>query len=305
MRTRIRTRSMLAVKGMSTMGSLSAGEALAAAGGNWTPSMEPLFLRSGAEVKDRRAVINPVTGGVIGVTGPDYAPLPNSLLVEGMERLATSLGQPYRMLRADVVEGGRMVRLEAMIGDPKPIVVGDLTARTVSVWQGHGGYYPFHFLTEIKRVVCANGAAVQIPGLSTAFRVRHTSGAAMRVEWKFDQIQASFGPAVEQVEAKFGLLAGRSLSRPEALKFFRAYAQENLGQTAEKLDQTVTDLGAIWDNHRQQLAGDNYWRAYNAITEWTQWGGFRTAEASLVASSVGRTVQAKVDALEFAVAAAA
>lgn len=306
---RTRTRSFLPVssmaKAISHYAGKTAGDVLASIGADWTPSSEPVFLRDGSQVPERQAIRNPRTGEVLGITGDGYAGLPNGLLVEGLERLATALGQPYQMTGGEVINGGQMVKLSAIVGEPKPIVVGDTTVRTVSVLQGHGGHYPFLFLSEVKRYVCANGMAVAVPGLSTAFRVRHSSGAAMRVEWEFDRVVTHFAPAMERIEASFGLLAERSISRPQALQFFRSYGQEVLSHADAKLDQTVNDLGAIWDNPRQRLAGDTMWSAFNSITEWTQYGGFRTREAAVIGNTVGPAVAAKRNALDFALAYAA
>ena len=306
MSRRIRSRSMLPVSSMERaiahFGRQTAGEALVRVGADWAPVEQELFYADGRKVPGHKAIVNPRSGDNLGIVGEGWRGLHNNLLAEGLERLATALGQPYQMVGADVVNGGQMVKLSAIIGEPKPIVVGDTTVRTVSVFQGHGGHYPFWFLSEVKRFICANGMAVAIPGLSTAFSVRHSSGVADRVEWEFGRVQTHFAPAMERVEASFKTLADRSLSRPQALQFFRSYGQEALGHAEAKLDQTINDLAGIWDNSRQQLAGDNMWRGFNSITEWTQYGGFRTREAAILGNTVGPASTAKRNALDFALA---
>jgi hypothetical protein len=303
---RIRTRSFLPVASMERavahFGRQTAGEVLERIGANWAPAEQELFYPDGKRVEGYKAILNPKTGQNLGIVGTGWRGLHNGLLAEGLERLASSLGQPYQMVGGDVVNGGEMVKLTAIVGEPKPIVVGDTTVRTISVWQGHGGHYPFWFQSEVKRFVCSNGMAVAIPGLSTAFSVRHSIGVADRVQWEFGRVTTHFGPAMERVEAGFKALADRSLSRPAALQFFRSYGQEALGHADAKLAQTVNDLGEIWDNPRQQLAGDTMWRAFNSVTEWTQYGGFRTRDAAILGNSVGPAAAAKRNALDFALA---
>lgn len=272
--------------------------------GDWAPVMEPVMRPNGQAIENKMSVINPVADKVLGITSTNYGGMHNRLLVEGIDKMAQALGLPYQMSRADMFGDGESVRLEAILGDA--IVLGDKDTvyKVVSAHQGHGGSHPFSLTVEFKRLVCSNGLMVKVPGLSTAFRCKHTQNGAARVEWNFSLVQKSFEAATGDIEKAFRLFSEKRMDLSDAIRFFREYAV-NLGHKDAKLEQTVSDLLTTYANPRQELAGDTLWRAFNTLTEWNQHTGYRTDEAMLLDNISGAAAKAKQDAFQFALAVAA
>lgn len=278
--------------------------ALKEIGADWAPVMEPIHRPNGDAITGKLSVVNPVANKVLGITSDTYGGLHNRLLSEGIDRLATAIGLPYRMSKAEMFNDGQTVRLEAILGDSIQLGDKDTVYKVVSAFQGHGGNTPYTFLVEFKRLVCSNGLMIKVPGLNTAFRCKHTQNGAARVEWNFGLIQASFEQATGDTEKAFRLFSEKRLDANGAKEFFRQYASSVLKQKDEKLEQTVSDLLLTYVNPRQEMAGDTMWRAFNALTEYNQHYGFRTDEAMLLSNLDGSAANAKVDAYNFTLAMA-
>jgi hypothetical protein len=304
-RTRVarNVRSMNA--GLARWDGADALTALKEVGGYWKPQMETIHRPDGSVIEGKRGVVNPLANTHLGVTSDNYAGIDNALIAEGLDRFAKAVGKSYRVSNAYCLDGGRLVGVEAILGDGVTVIAKDTVFQTVSCFQGHGGNLPFSFLTEWKRLVCTNGLMMRVPGLNTAFRCKHTAQGVARVEWNFSLVQKAFAESAENMQAGFARLAEKQLSREGAREFFKAYAETVLKQDGEKLAQTVADLTTIYNYPRNADAGTNYWSAFNALTEWNQHYGFRTDEAMILANIAGPALRHKTDAFQFALAQAA
>jgi len=305
----IRTRSARNVRsmaaGLARWDGADALTALKEVGGFWAPKIESIHRPDGTRIAGKQGIINPLADTHLGVTSDTYAGIDNALIAEGLDRFAKAVGKAYRISNAYCLDGGRLVGLEAILGDGVQVIAKDTVYQTVQCFQGHGGNLPFSFLAEWKRLVCTNGLMMRVPGMNTAFRCKHTAQGVARVEWNFDLVSKAFAESANNMQAGFARLAAKQLSREGAREFFKAYAETVLKQDGEKLNQTVADLTTIYNYPRNAEAGTNYWSAFNALTEWNQHYGFRSDEAMILANIAGPALRQKTDAYQFALAQAA
>lgn len=305
----IRTRQVRQVRsmanGLARWDGADAITALNEIGGNWIPQIETIHRPDGSMIEGKQGIINPLANTHLGVTSDSYAGIDNALIAEGITRFADAVKKTYRISNAYCNDGGKVVGLEAILGDGFQVVPKDTVFQTVQVFQGHGGNLPFTFLTEMKRLVCSNGLMMKVPGLSTCFRCKHTANGQARVEWNFDLVSKAFAESADDMRNAFTTLAAKRLSKEGAREFFRQYAQTVLKQDGAKLEQTVSDLSLVYAMPRNAEAGENLWAAFNALTEWNQHYGFRSDEAMQLGNLTGAALTGKTNAFEFALAQAA
>lgn len=305
MATRIRNRASRPVSSMLNAirrwDGATAMEALDCIGGNWTPESKTVHLPDGSMIDGHKAITNPQNGAVLGLTSDGYMGLPNSLLADGIEKFADALGTKYKISNASVYGKGAVVKLEAIIGDKLDIgIPGETVYQTVSAFQGHGGNLPFSMAVQTKRLVCSNGLMVSIPGMSTAFSVRHTANGLAKVEWNFHLIQSSFADSTQSVQERFKLLGQKQSDMASFRRFYRSYVEQRLGEKDKKADATIEALEVIHFAPRNEIAGENMWRAFNVLQEFEQYHGFRSDEAMELGNISGPAVKAKNSAFQFA-----
>jgi hypothetical protein len=276
-------------------------EALREVGGDWAPESPKIYLPNGTEIPGYQAIQNPNNGKVLGITSDGYLGLPNSLLAEGIERFSDALGIKYNISHASVINGGSVVKLEAILGDKLDIgIPGESVYKTITTFQGHGGNLPFSVACQTKRLVCSNGLMVQIPGLSTSFSVRHTTNGLAKVEWNFHQIQSAFADATNSIEDKFRILSQKKADMASFRRFYRTYCEQRLGLKDKKLEATIETLEVIHFAPRNEIGGDTLWRGFNTLQEFEQYHGFRSDDAMEVGNLAGPAAKAKSQAFQYA-----
>ena len=303
--TRIRNRSSRPVSSMLNSirrwDGATASEALDSIGGNWVPESKTVHLPDGSIIDGHKAITNPQNGAVLGLTSDGYLGLPNSLLADGIEKFASALNTGYKVSNASVLGKGRVVKLEAIIGDKIEIgIPGETVYQTISAYQGHGGNLPFSMAVQTKRLVCSNGLMVSIPGMSTAFSVRHTANGMAKVEWNFHLIQSSFSDSTQKVSDRFKLLASKQADMASFRRFYRSYVESKLGESGAKAEATIDSLEVIHFAPRNEIAGNTMWRGFNVVQEFEQYHGFRSDEAMELGNISGPAVKAKNSAFQFA-----
>jgi len=303
--TRVRNRSARPVASMINAirrwDGATALEALREVGGDWTPETPKIYLPNGSEIEGYQAIQNPNNGKVLGITSDTYLGLPNSLLAEGIDRFSDALGIKYNISGASVIGNGSVVKLEAILGDKLDVgIPGESVYQTVTAYQGHGGNLPFSVAVQTKRLVCANGLMLQIPGLNTAFSVRHTANGLAKVEWNFHLIQSSFADTTQSIADKFRILSGKQADMASFRRFYRTYVEQKLGQKDKKAEATIESLEVIHFAPRNEIGGDTMWRAFNVLQEFEQYHGFRTDDAMEIGNLSGPAAKAKSNAFQFA-----
>ena len=278
---------------------VSPRDALARVGGLFTPVKEKIFLGSGREIEDKRAIINPENGVILGVTGDGYEPLSNDILWESMEQLGDALGEKPKVSAAHCLDGGRIVSLEGVIGSAESIIPGDDVIPIVKILQGHGGSHSADFLFELSRLICSNGARVAIKGTKHCFSVRHTATVKTRYDFNFKRVLEVFAKGRDNMLANFRKFAATPMSKAETLAYFRAIA-ESRSEKDKKAEQTVENLLEVWNHPRQLMGGDTLWRAFNAATEFTQHWGFRDDESMVLNNLGGKATALKDSAYQIA-----
>jgi len=279
-------------------------QALMEVGGLFCPEVHEIRTTSGVECKNHRAIINPLNNACLGVVSDGWTPMDCKVVSDSITRLGEAFGRTPKVTDAFCVGDGRLVGLEAQIGDGETIIEGDDVVPVVKVWQGNGGNAPLNFMFAINRLICTNGLRAPVAGLSAIFSCKHTKRIADRYDWNFDSVIRNFESVeVDMLEAfrKFSLA---KLDKAGAEAYFRKIAKARKDEDA-KADQTVKDLFSVWNHPRQTLCGDTVWRAFNAATEYLQYHGYRNEETMLMQNLSGKAADWKDQAFRYALEIAA
>jgi len=254
--------------------------------------------------KDGWAIVNPLNNRVLGIASEGYTPMNCKVVSDTVQRLSEVLKRTPKITNAFCTGGGRLVGLEAQIGDGTSIIPGDDVVPVIKVFQGNGGNAPLKFLFEVSRLVCSNGMRAPVAGLSHVFTCKHTKHIEARYDWNFDHVLKNFEEAEVDILAAFKKMAEMPLDRHGAENYFKQIAKARKDE-GEKADQTVSSLFEVYNHPRQTICGDNVWRAFNAATEYLQYYGFRNDESMLLENLDGKAVQWKEAAFQLALEIAA
>jgi hypothetical protein len=279
-------------------------QALNEVGGLFCPEVQEIRTVTGIECKDYRAVINPNNGKCLGVVSDGWTPMDCKVVSDSISRLAETLKRVPKITNAFCVGDGRLVGLEAQIGDGTSIIEGDDVVPVMKVWQGNGGNAPLNFQFAINRLICTNGLRAPVAGLSAIFSCKHTKRIADRYDWNFDSILRNFASVEVDMLDAFRKFSLSKLDKAGAEAYFRKIAKARKDEN-EKADQTVASLFEVWNHPRQTMCGETVWRAFNAATEYLQYHGYRNEETMLMQNLSGKAADWKDQAFKFAVELAA
>ncbi|MBU1412875.1 DUF932 domain-containing protein [Myxococcota bacterium] len=261
----------------------TASEAITAASLDWEVRKEPIEAVvavngsyravgvSGHFAMIRRREENGITRlDSLGVVGAQYRVQQNLSCFRFFDRLIETGKVQYHT--AGSLKGGRIIWVLARVNGTLQIAKDDLVDKYLIITNSHDGSSPIRIMFSPIRIVCSNTLSMALKGAigDKRLNIRHTASAGARIE-DAGAFLAGVDDLFAQNAEVFRLLARRSIRTieldhylrtlfpdpPEGAKrnTARANRQKVLARFEEGLGVDTTD--ATW------------WRAFNAITEFT------------------------------------
>jgi len=261
----------------------TAGEAICAAGLNWEVRKEPMeavvavngSYRAVAVPENYAVVRRKVDNGLtrldtLGVVGAQYRVIQNIEAFRCFDPCIATGKVQYHT--AGSLRGGRIVWVLARINGTLQIAKDDLVDKFILLSSSHDGSSPLTMAFSNVRVVCMNTLSMALKGATGDKRltVRHTASAGARIE-DAGAFLAGVDDLFEQNASVFRLLARRSIRTIELDNYLRTLfpdppegAKRN---TARANRQKV--LARFEEGLGVDTTDATLWRAFNAVTEWT------------------------------------
>ncbi len=284
---------------------LSIREAIVAAGLDWEVELRHLYTEDcrGRKVGivSQSAVCRKKDDSVLGIVGCDYVPLQNSE--------AFAWFQPFldtgdvTIETAGSLKGGSLVWVLARIRAGEMHVTGsDEIAHYVLLSNSHDGSLAVRVGFTPVRVVCNNTLCLAHESeASKLLRVKHTVRLLENLEAIreiMDLAHREFYATVEQYRA----LIDKEIDRDDLERYVRVVFA--LPDTGGK--ELIPNIAHLLEHGRgSKLAGNTYWGAYNAVTEYLSYFRGRTQDNRLASLWFGDSAQVNKRALDVAIKMAA
>lgn len=281
-------------------GKISGEEAMKLAACDWEVGTKPLFTAEG-ERAPAKAIYRVDTGKILGVGGPNYAPLQNRDAFAWFDPFIDSGECSFETggsLRKDQV----VWALARMNREPSVIVPGDEVRKYVLLSNSHDGFRAIRVGFTPIRVVCANTlACAHDSKASRLLRVRHVGDVKKTLE----KVQEAMNLANAEFEAtaeQFRFLAAHPINGMDLKRYVKQVmskpnvtkraadkiAKSDLGilsvandiltevETAhperkERESSVFNAVERLFESGRgTEVSGvkGTYWGAYNALTEY-------------------------------------
>jgi phage/plasmid-like protein (TIGR03299 family) len=252
-------------------------------------------------VPERFAVCRQKDNAILGIVGQDYTPLQNEE--------AFAWFQPF-LDNADVtletagsLRGGSQVWVLAKIqGANMSVGDNDEVAYYVLLSNSHDGSLPVRVGFTPIRVVCNNTLCLAHESqASKLLRVRHTA----RLLKNLDDIREIIDIAHKEFYAtieQYRILMKRAINQNDFVKYVKLVF--NLSEKGGK--ELIPNIAYLVDHGRgSELAGQSYWGAYNAVTEYLNYFRGKTQDNTLTSLWFGDSAQVNKRALDVAIKMAA
>lgn len=257
------------------------GEAILAAGLDWSVGLRDLFTAAG-EAVPARATVRESDGSILGVVGPRYVPLQNSAAFDWFQPFIDA--NEVNLHTAGSLHCGAKVWVLAELNrDRSQIVNGDEVSKFLLLSNSHDGTTAIRVGFTPIRVVCANTlAAAHCSSVSKLLRVRHTRNSQSNLE-KVREIVNTANAEFEATADQYRVLAGRQINASDLRKYVKVLlGVEGTVDTdlPTRTANIVADIIGRMDSPLQTLPGVNgtWWAAYNAYNEYLNYSRGRTAD---------------------------
>lgn len=257
------------------------GEAILAAGLDWTVGLQDLFTSNGVAVP-ARATVRESDGSILGVVGPRYVPLQNSAAFDWFQPFIDS--NEVNLHTAGSLHCGAKIWVLAELNrDRSQIVTGDEVSKFLLLSNSHDGTTAIRVGFTPIRVVCANTlAAAHCNTVSKLLRVRHTRKHQMNLE-KIREIVNTANAEFEATADQYRVLAGRQINGNDLRNYVKIML--DVEGTADKdlptrTQNIITDIIGRMDSPLQSMPGvyGTWWGAYNAYNEYLNYSRGRNAD---------------------------
>ncbi len=283
---------------------LSIDEAIVAAGLDWEVDRRRLYTEDRytlLNISERYAVCRQKDNAVLGIVGPDYTPLQNK---EAFKWFQPFLDTGEATLEtAGSLKGGSKIWVLARI-QSREMMVGpeDEVAHYILLSNSHDGSIPVRVGFTPIRVVCNNTLCLAHESqASKLLRVKHTSHILENLEYVreiMNLARKEFYATVEQYRA----LMKMKINRNDLEEYVRIVFA--LPDTEGK--ELISNVTYLFDHGRgSEMAGQTYWGAYNAVTEYLNYFRGKTQDNTLNSLWYGESAQVNKKALDTALKMAA
>lgn len=264
--------------GVSVEGEQKAVEAIKLAGLDWEVDQQPVFLGGKAEpVGGYRAVIRRDTGDVLNILSDGFRPVQNreafnffdAVVGDGQAvyHTAGALGKGERVWILAKLPGTIMIDAEQ---DPRAAI-----EKYLLLANGHDGSLAFRMMLTPVRVVCQNTLSMALGGSAEGFSIRHTES----LDGKIKSARRALGIVLKQYD-DFAVQANKLAETRISRELLRSYVEEVFpARKGEKVElttkriETVERMFSDLPTNNVGRIGGTFWAAYNAATEYADWGG--------------------------------
>jgi len=277
---------------------------LAAAGLDWSVDLRRLYTEDGhtlLNVLERYAVCRQKDNAILGIVGQDYTPLQNEEAFAWFQPFLDSAD--VTLETAGSLRGGSQVWILAKIQGANMTVGGnDEVAHYVLLSNSHDGSLPVRVGFTPIRVVCNNTLCLAHESeASKLLRVRHTA----RLLKNLDDIREIMDIAHKEFYAtieQYRTLMKRAINQNDFVKYVKLVF--NLSEKGGR--ELIPNIAYLVDHGRgSELAGQTYWGAYNAVTEYLNYFRGTTQINTLTNLWFGDSAQVNKKALNIALKMAA
>lgn len=244
---------------------------------DWFVRVDPLYRKVGdqfVEFPMGRASVRSSDESNLGCVGPRWTPYQNDSMFECFWPLVDK-GLMRWHTAGSLRDGQRVWCLCELNLDNSEIVPGDEIRKFALLSNGHDGKLAVHFGFTPIRVVCANTESyARHSKASKLIRVRHTSLVTENVE-KLRDIMNLANQEFEATCEQYRLLASRSINKSDLEKYVKVVfdlqtkSEDELSTRQKNINAKIVEL--FETGKGADLAGNTWWGAYNAFTEYANW----------------------------------
>jgi phage/plasmid-like protein (TIGR03299 family) len=244
--------------------------AIEESGLNWTVSKQGLLLPNGQDSGAYGIVkANGDDHQCLGVVRGRYEPLQNIDAFKWVQPLLDGGGA--EIITAGSYYGHRKVWMMLKLGGDNITVNGnDEIEKFLFVNTGHDGGASTQVMISPVRIACSNALSA-VHRNCDMIRIRHTLGNAGAVENLIEVVDV-FNKEFTLTEERYRFLANTPINSKDLQKFIKQvvapdYKDDELpSRTQNRIDNVIS----LFESGRgvKEAGGDNYWKAYNAITEY-------------------------------------
>lgn len=248
-------------------------EAIKLAGLDWGVVVEPLLTSQG-EVSKARTVRRVTDRVELGTVGQTWQPLQNSKAFDFFQPFVDK-GYATLETAGSLCEGSKVWVLAKIAGDPLIVDNNDEILKYILVYNGHDGYTSVGVGFTPIRVVCNNTLSMaQNSNASRIIKVRHGANVVENIEKlreTMDLANKEFAATLEQ----YKYLASQPINHSDLEK----YVKLALGKKTNEIFQGEEEILAsqnmankvieVYETGKGSKSPDTYWKAYNAINEYS------------------------------------
>jgi len=295
----------------------TASEALSLAKCDWTVEKRPMFLADGSPVRVTGsvskkneglpgAIVRVDTNEILGVVGPSYTPLQNSVVADLYQPLIDD-GVVDIESCGSLFNGRRVWMLGRLKNGQQPIAgSSDAVQRYLMLAHGHDGQMAVRFGFTFVRVVCWNTMSLAVNSKQQGRLVKclHTTNLQSNLETLRSALNAS-DEVFDLTAEEYRKLASRGVTRASLREYARVIVDADQdekkwsGSQRNKIDRIVNMAISGRGN-----TGKTWWDAYNGATEYLTWAAQKRADTRFNSLWFGDNATKNQDALDLAVAMA-
>lgn len=241
---------------------------------DYTVALEPLYLKNGTVVSNRKAVVR--DGDVVlGTVSSWYKPIQNRDAFGIFEEAAAEFGMTVECAGA-LGQGEKAWMLFKLPVDLEPVAGDRINGYGVAI-TGHNGSTVLEFRPTPIRVVCQNtlNAAVGAGGTKgRVFSIPHIGNVKSEIKTA-KRIVTDVIATMRETGDTFAQLAARQMTPADVIAYIETvFPAAKDGKVTDQLAErrkTVAEL--VWSGVGAEMAGSNEhgttaWAAYNAVTEY-------------------------------------
>jgi phage/plasmid-like protein (TIGR03299 family) len=252
----------------------SSGDAITAAGLDWTVVKVPLYVAGGPrlhEVPHRFALVREDKLGradcpIFGIAGRAYVPLQNDEAFAFFDPLVQSGDVEYETAGA-LRDGRRVWILGRLTGEIE--VAGDTIQRYVLLSNSHDGRSSVQVLLTPIRVVCNNTLTLAIDR-GTPIQVRHDADLNARLEQAKGLLRLVHAE-YDEIATLFRRMSKIRLAEDRAIRYFAEVFPEGSTKESHRQSERLRRWARHFYRHgqgnRAPEVQETLWAAYNGVTE--------------------------------------
>lgn len=273
-------------------------QGLIKAGLNWRVKERPIAwyeeARSGINhISRQKALVRDTDGQVLGVVGSNYEILQNSEAFSFFDSFLE--GGECSLEAAGSLKEGRVIfviaRIHAAEGD---VLANDRVNAYLLLYNSHDGSLAVGIQFTSIRVACQNTLGLARrevrAGLAHGIKLPHRRGLAQSLDLVRRRVEVARQDFSKTIES-FQHLAAKELKRGALEQYVRDVLGYHDLKTVPRAFREIEECYYMAPGADLPGVRGTYWGAYNAVTNWLDYGRGRTSDASLYSSWFGSSAK--------------